>query len=59
MQLTILSTSDTHGFVLPTNYAERDQSLPFGLTRAATVLAQHQNAATLTIDNGDWLQAHR
>lgn len=56
MQLTILSTSDTHGFVLPTNYAQRDQSLPFGLTRAATVLAQHQNAATLTIDNGDWLQ---
>ncbi|WP_125706890.1 bifunctional metallophosphatase/5'-nucleotidase [Lacticaseibacillus porcinae] len=56
MQLTILSTSDTHGFVLPTNYAKRDQALPFGLTRAATVLAQHQDAATLTIDNGDWLQ---
>ena len=56
MQLTILSTSDTHGYVLPTNYAKRDLAQPFGLTRAATVLAQHQQNPTLTIDNGDWLQ---
>ncbi len=38
MKLTILSTSDTHGFVLPTNYVKRDQNLPFSLAKAKTVL---------------------
>ncbi|WP_407891176.1 bifunctional metallophosphatase/5'-nucleotidase [Lacticaseibacillus sp. N501-2] len=56
MRLTIFSTSDTHGFILPTNYAQRDQHQPFGLTRAANVLAKHRDANTLTIENGDWLQ---
>ncbi|WP_461213117.1 bifunctional metallophosphatase/5'-nucleotidase [Lacticaseibacillus sp. GG6-2] len=58
MQLTILSTSDTHGYVLPTNYATRAQHQPYGLSRAATVVGQLQAAseAALVLDNGDWLQ---
>lgn len=58
MQLTILSTSDTHGYVLPTNYVKRDQQLPFSLAKAATVIAQERatHEETLTIENGDWLQ---
>ncbi len=34
MKLTILSTSDTHGYVLPTDYMRRDQDLPFSLAKA-------------------------
>ncbi|QFR23394.1 bifunctional metallophosphatase/5'-nucleotidase [Schleiferilactobacillus harbinensis] len=57
--LTILSTSDTHGFVLPTNYVQRDGTQPFGLTRAATVIdtvRQQDPAHTLVVENGDFLQ---
>lgn len=59
MKLTILSTSDTHGFVLPTNYVKRDQNLPFSLAKAKTVLDAQKAMAegpVLTIENGDWLQ---
>lgn len=60
MKLTILSTSDTHGYLLPTDYASRDQQQPFGLSRAATVIKQEQAAAgadpVLVIENGDFLQ---
>lgn len=59
MQLTLLSTSDTHGFILPTTYTTRDQAQPFGLTRAHTAIDELRAAATgpvLTIENGDWLQ---
>lgn len=59
MQLTILSTSDTHGFIAPTNYVRRDQDLPFSLSKAKTVLDQLRAQASgpvLTIENGDFLQ---
>lgn len=56
--LTILSTSDTHGFIFPTNYVKLRAHMPFGLIRTATVLSQAQKAATgpvITIDDGDFL----
>ncbi|WP_125703262.1 bifunctional metallophosphatase/5'-nucleotidase [Lacticaseibacillus daqingensis] len=59
MQLTLLSTSDTHGFITPTNYVQRDMDLPFSLSKAKTVIDQLKQAATgpvLTIENGDFLQ---
>ncbi|WP_179395351.1 bifunctional metallophosphatase/5'-nucleotidase [Lacticaseibacillus absianus] len=59
MQLTLLSTSDTHGFVTPTNYVKRDQDLPFSLSKAKTTIDQLKAAApgpVLTIENGDFLQ---
>ncbi|MFC6275157.1 bifunctional metallophosphatase/5'-nucleotidase [Levilactobacillus tangyuanensis] len=61
MKLTILSTSDTHGYVFPTNYVKKGSHQGFGLARAATVLAQEQAAAkvdgtVLTVENGDFLE---
>ncbi|NLR09737.1 MULTISPECIES: bifunctional UDP-sugar hydrolase/5'-nucleotidase [Lactobacillaceae] len=61
MKLTILSTSDTHGYVFPTNYVKKGSHLGFGLARAATVIAQEQATAkaqgpVVTIENGDFLE---
>ena len=61
MKLTILSTSDTHGYVFPTNYVKKGSHLGFGLARAATVIAQEQAIAktqgpVVTIENGDFLE---
>ncbi|WP_282802113.1 bifunctional metallophosphatase/5'-nucleotidase [Secundilactobacillus kimchicus] len=58
MKLTILSTSDTHGFVFPTNYVEKGADMPFGLIRAANTIAEAQRNSTgpvVTIDDGDFL----
>ncbi|MGP4117201.1 bifunctional metallophosphatase/5'-nucleotidase [Levilactobacillus zymae] len=59
MKLTILSTSDTHGYVFPTNYVKKGSKQGFGLARAATVVAREQAAAegpVVTIENGDFLE---
>ncbi|PWF99832.1 bifunctional metallophosphatase/5'-nucleotidase [Levilactobacillus bambusae] len=58
MKLTILSTSDTHGYIFPTNYVEKGTTMPFGLTRAATVIHRESqtDGAVLTVDNGDFLE---
>lgn len=61
MKVTILSTSDVHGFVLPTDFSSRDSEVPFGLARAATVIAELKAHASddelvLTIENGDFIQ---
>lgn len=59
MKLTILSTSDTHGYLLPTDYRDRQLDANFGLTKAATVINREKAAATgpvLVIENGDFLQ---
>lgn len=58
LTLTILSTSDTHGFIFPTNYVRPRAHMPFGLIRAATVLSAEQQSApgpVITIDDGDFL----
>ncbi|AVK99589.1 bifunctional metallophosphatase/5'-nucleotidase [Pediococcus inopinatus] len=57
--LTLLSTSDVHGFVYPTNFIKRHSNLPFGLLRAATVIENERKSTTdpvLTIDAGDVLE---
>lgn len=58
MKLTILSTSDTHGYVEPTNYIKRNLDMQFGLERAATTIKElkQENPYTITIDNGDFLE---
>lgn len=61
MKLTLLSTSDVHGFIMPTDFASRDSETGFGLSRAATVIADlKQHAADdeviITIENGDFIQ---
>ncbi|WP_024748046.1 bifunctional metallophosphatase/5'-nucleotidase [Levilactobacillus namurensis] len=59
--LKILSTSDVHGFLYPTNYSQRDDHRPYGWLRAATLIRQIQAQAgpddiVLTIENGDWIE---
>lgn len=57
--LTILSTSDVHGFVYPTNFVKRHLNLPFGLLKAASVIENERQKTTdpiLTIDAGDVLE---
>ncbi|MEJ6400078.1 bifunctional metallophosphatase/5'-nucleotidase [Nicoliella lavandulae] len=58
MKLTILSTSDTHGFIEPTNYVSAQNDKPFGLERAASCIKHLQSECknTITIDNGDYLE---
>ncbi|WP_461224104.1 bifunctional metallophosphatase/5'-nucleotidase [Lacticaseibacillus suihuaensis] len=59
MQLTILSTSDTHGFITPSNYVQRNLDLPFSLSKAKTVIDRLKAQAqghVLTIENGDFVQ---
>lgn len=59
MKLTILSTSDIHGYIYPTDYKKRKQDLPFGLLKISSLINEIKAAETdpvLVIDNGDFLQ---
>ena len=59
MKLTILSTSDIHGYIYPTDYKQRDQDLPFGLLKIDSIIKEIRSKETnpvLVIDNGDFLQ---
>ena len=51
--LTIRYTSDTHGYLYPTNYADM-QDRPMGLMKLASEYPHDGN--TLIIDGGDLLQ---
>ncbi|WP_413627825.1 bifunctional UDP-sugar hydrolase/5'-nucleotidase [Fructilactobacillus vespulae] len=58
MKITILTTSDTHGFIEPTNYVKPNANMPFGLEKAATIIRKEQARAdhTLILDDGDFLE---
>ena len=62
MKLTILETSDMHGFVLPTNFTARDMNLPFSMAKAQSKMFELEKAAraagnaVVKIENGDILQ---
>ncbi|WP_407371326.1 bifunctional metallophosphatase/5'-nucleotidase [Carnobacterium sp.] len=59
MKLTILSTSDIHGYIYPTDYKQRNQDLPFGLLKIGSIIKDIRAKETdpvLVIDNGDFLQ---
>lgn len=57
MKLTLLSTSDVHGYIAPTNYGKRQQDLDFGLAKAATLIKQEkENGPTLCVETGDFIQ---
>ncbi|VDG21314.1 bifunctional metallophosphatase/5'-nucleotidase [Lactiplantibacillus mudanjiangensis] len=61
MQIKLISTSDVHGYLAPTDYSQRDHVAPFGLSRAATIiqqLTQTDNDAVwpIVVDNGDFVQ---
>ena len=59
MDVTILATSDVHGYIYPTNFNTRNQNQPFGLAKLATLIEEIKSSANgpvVTIDNGDFLQ---
>lgn len=58
LKLQVLSTTDVHGHVYPTNYYGDEGNEPLGLARVATLIKQHRaaNPNTLLVDSGDCLQ---
>ncbi|GAF36965.1 bifunctional metallophosphatase/5'-nucleotidase [Lentilactobacillus farraginis] len=60
MKITLLATSDTHGFIEPTNYVDSNVNKPFGLKKASSTIKryirQHQDEQVILVDNGDFLQ---
>lgn len=53
-KLKVMFTSDTHGYVFPTNYIASGE-LPMGLMRVASIAAQ-RDEDTLYLDAGDTIQ---
>jgi 2',3'-cyclic-nucleotide 2'-phosphodiesterase / 3'-nucleotidase len=59
LTLTILETSDVHGYLYPGDGKKRKQNMDFGLFKAATVIREERRKAdgpVLVIDNGDFIQ---
>ncbi|KRL63552.1 bifunctional metallophosphatase/5'-nucleotidase [Lactobacillus psittaci] len=61
MKLVFLHTSDTHGFMLPTDYQDKgDYSAPISLSRVSTVIKAKRkewgNERVIVTDAGDCLQ---
>ena len=59
MEIKIIETSDMHGYVLPTNYTERNMDLGFSTAKAATVihrLKEEAKGPVIQIENGDFIQ---
>ena len=59
MELTILATSDLHGYIEPSDFTSKEQDQPFGALKVATILKKEKQAAqgpVITIENGDFIQ---
>ncbi|AQW20851.1 bifunctional metallophosphatase/5'-nucleotidase [Lentilactobacillus curieae] len=60
MKITILCTSDTHGFIEPTNYVDKGLNKPFGIGKAASAIRDykqhHKDEKIIVVDNGDFLE---
>jgi 2',3'-cyclic-nucleotide 2'-phosphodiesterase / 3'-nucleotidase len=58
MKINLLETSDSHGFLFPTNYVNLKDNKPFGLLRCASAfqVLKKQFSNVVTIDNGDFLE---
>lgn len=55
-KISILVTSDVHGYVMPTDFSGA-QDLPLGLGKLATVIEEERNRnPVLLIENGDFIQ---
>ncbi|WP_127534641.1 bifunctional metallophosphatase/5'-nucleotidase [Paenibacillus kobensis] len=55
--VTILQTSDLHGFIYPTDYRSPGNK-PLGMAKLAGIIRKERSLdpSLLLIDNGDWLQ---
>lgn len=59
MKLTILTTSDIHGYLYPTNYIDSSSEVDCGLFKVATIFNQEKEKTAgpvLLLDNGDFIQ---
>jgi 2',3'-cyclic-nucleotide 2'-phosphodiesterase / 3'-nucleotidase len=59
LTLTILETSDVHGYLFPGDGRGRDQDMELGLFKVASVIREEKRKAAgpvLVIDNGDFIQ---
>ncbi|MDN2453932.1 bifunctional metallophosphatase/5'-nucleotidase [Lactobacillus sp. UCMA15818] len=61
MKVKILSTSDVHGYIFPTNFSSRTDYHPFGYLKAAQVIKTIKETAAsdevvIYIENGDFLE---
>ncbi|MFT8434269.1 MAG: bifunctional UDP-sugar hydrolase/5'-nucleotidase [Lentilactobacillus diolivorans] len=60
MKITLLATSDTHGFIEPTNYVDCGSDKPFGIEKASSTIKnyikKHPDEKVIVIDNGDFLE---
>jgi len=59
MELTILETSDLHGYLFSTNYQKRNMDEPFGILKAASIFKEERLNAkgpVLAVENGDYIQ---
>ena len=54
-QIQILHTSDTHGYILPINYANNKRQ-DIGLSKIASLIKEYDKNQTLLIDTGDTIQ---
>lgn len=58
MKITLVATSDVHGYIFPTNYAT-DQEQPYGYAKLANKIKEirRENVdPVFVIDNGDFIQ---
>lgn len=61
MKIKIISTSDVHGYIYPTNYSTANDVKPYGMLKAATIIHDIKHQATddeivIAVENGDWIQ---
>lgn len=59
MKLTILATSDIHGYIYPTDYREAIADQPMGLLKVSEVIQTEREKAegeVVLIENGDFIQ---
>lgn len=60
VKVTLLCTSDIHGFYMPWDYANDSKTTTGGLTRISTIVKniRKENPHTVLIDNGDLIQGN-
>ncbi|EKK20370.1 2', 3'-cyclic-nucleotide 2'-phosphodiesterase [Fructilactobacillus florum 8D] len=60
-KIKILSTSDVHGFIYPTDYSSPDKTTPLGLLKAGSLISRIKDQSqpdelVLAVENGDLIQ---
>lgn len=56
MKLAIVSTSDIHAYLYPTDFTQKEMNLPLGLLKVSSFLKNISADEKLYIDNGDFIQ---